>query len=61
MKKLNEHIHLRVDQGFASKFKRAASKYGNPSVVHRDLLTAFIEGRISIRPDPNKPKLEDLT
>lgn len=60
MKKLTEHLHLRVDQGFAARFKRAASKYGNPSTVHRELLIAFIDGRVTIRPDPNKRKLEDL-
>ena len=53
-------MHLRVDPGFSRKFKNVAGKYGNPSVVHRDLLTAFVEGRVTIRRDPSKPKLEDL-
>lgn len=60
MKKLNSHIHLRVDEAFAKQFKKAAGAYGNPSDVHRELLEAFVSKRITIRPDPNKPKLEDL-
>lgn len=59
-KKLSEHIHLRVDQGFAQKFKRVASRYGNPSSIHRELLLAFIEGRVTVKPDPNKPTLENI-
>jgi len=60
MKKLNEHIHLRVTPGFTKQWKKAASRYGAPSTVHRELLVAFVEGRVKITGDPNKPKLEDL-
>jgi len=60
MKNLNEHIHLRVSPGFTKQWKKAASRYGTPSTVHRDLLTAFVEGRVKITADPTKPKLEDL-
>lgn len=59
-KALSEHLHLRVNPGFKAKWKRHASRFGEPSTVHRQLLEAFIDGRVKIRPDPNKPKLEDL-
>lgn len=55
---LNDHIYLRVPKALKAKFKKTCSQYGSPSAVHRQLIEAFTEGRVTIRPDPNKPKLE---
>ena len=56
---LTEMIYLRVDPGFPKRFKKAASKYGNPSAVHREILTAFIEGRMILDP-PRHSQMEKL-
>lgn len=41
------------------KFQQAARKFGDPSDVLRDLMQAFADGRVSVKPDPNKPTLEN--
>lgn len=55
---LNEHIYLRVPSALKTKFKKACSQYGAPAAVHRQLIEAFVDGRVTIRPDPTKPRLE---
>ena len=56
---LTEMIYLRVNPGFPKRFKKVASKYGNPAAVHREILTAFIEGRVTLQP-PRNPQMENL-
>ena len=56
---LTEMIYLRVNPGFPKRFKKVAGKYGEPAAVHREILTAFIEGRITLQP-PRHPQLEKL-
>ena len=57
--RLSEILYLRVNKGFSKQFKREAGRYGHPADVHREILTAFIEGRVVLKP-PSNPKLENL-
>ena len=54
--RLTEMLYLRVNPGFPKRFKKVANKYGNPADVHREILTAFIEGRVTFTPPPNPQK-----
>ena len=55
---LTEMIYLRVNPGFPKRFKKACGEY-NPAAVHREILTAFIEGRMTLEP-PRNPQMENL-
>lgn len=45
---MNDKITLRVSKKMRKQFERKAEEYGRPSVVHRELLQAFIEDRLII-------------
>ena len=54
-KKLTSYISIRANPSLRNKFIQKAKKYGVPSEVHRELLIAFIEDRLTIsRPVNNK-------
>lgn len=59
-KKLTETLFCRVPKGFKRRFHNKASQFGTPSEIHREILAAFLEDRLSISPDPNKPTKENL-
>jgi hypothetical protein len=58
--KLTDVIYLRVPKGFKKTFRNNAGRFGDPADVHRELLEAFVDGRVTIVPDPNKPQKENL-
>lgn len=43
-------FHLRVTPGLKQHLTEEASRYGEPSEVIRAVLTAFVEGRVTIIP-----------
>lgn len=49
-----EAIYLRVTPTLKQHFTETASRYGTPSDVLRELILAFVEGRITITPPPNQ-------
>lgn len=58
MANLNSIIHLRVPQQLKSDFEDKASKYGAIADVHRELIQAFTDGRMTIDPNENQPMKE---
>lgn len=48
MAKYTTHITVRVSPSMRKGFLNKAKTYGDPSAVHRDLLLAFIDGRVTI-------------
>ena len=57
---LSDILFVRVSSAFAAEFKRRAEEYGSISHVHRELIEAFVEKRLSIKPNPSKPSMEKL-
>jgi len=50
-KKNSGYIAVRVTPALKDLFLKKASKYGDRSEVHRELLEAFVQDRLSIRPN----------
>ena len=48
-------VYLRVTPDVKRELFRVASRYGEPSDVIREILVAFIEGRVTVSP-PSNPK-----
>ena len=48
-------IYLRVRADTKKQFLETANRYGAPSEILRELIIAFIEGRVTIAP-PANPK-----
>lgn len=60
------NLNARVTKNEKTSFIEKASRYGNPSEVLRELVNAFIEDRLEIKPpSPSKkellyvPRIED--
>lgn len=51
---------IRCSPALRGKFYRSAKRIGNPSDVMRDLMQAFVDGRVTVAPDPKKVTLENL-
>lgn len=58
--KLTDVLYLRVRKGLKKAFQNKAQRFGDSADVHRELLEAFVDGRVTISPDPNKPQKENL-
>ncbi len=58
-KKLSSLLTTRVTAATKKAFTKKASKYGDPSKIHRELIMAFIDDRMIIHPPPNHPLYED--
>jgi len=56
---LNSTIAIRATRKLRDQFMKKAAKFGRPADVHRDILQAFVDGRLIIEPDPKKPTLEN--
>lgn len=56
-KKLNFFLTFRVSAKVHTAFHRKAEKYGRPSDVLRELIEAFLDDRLVIKPDPKKESL----
>jgi len=48
-------LHFRLTPQDRTLFSVKAQAYGGPSFVLRELISAFIEGRIVIKPPCNQP------
>lgn len=53
-------LSLRVSEALRRKFNAKAQRFGKTADVHRELLEAFVEDRLTIHPNPNRPTLENL-
>lgn len=50
MSKLTTSLTVRIAKSLRQKFRAKAKKYGDPSEVHRELIEAFVDGRLKIEP-----------
>jgi hypothetical protein len=51
--KLDSVLFIRVTEKLKEDFKKKSEKHGGVNHVHRELIKAFVEGRVTIAP----PKL----
>jgi hypothetical protein len=60
-KRTNNHtIQARIATELRDEFFKKAEEFGGGSLVMRELVTAFVEDRITIRPSEVKSKLYEL-
>jgi hypothetical protein len=57
VKSLNSFITVRVSGKVRTAFHRKAERFGKPSDVMRELIEAFLDDRLVIKPDPKKESL----
>ena len=50
-------LTVRISQDNAAAFRRRAKEFGGTSEVVRAMVEAFIDDRITIKPDPNRKSL----
>lgn len=60
LKNLTAFLTIRVTAKFKNRFHRKAKQYGKPSEVHRELVEAFVDDRVTIEANPKKPSLEKM-
>ena len=48
--RMSSTISTRISAEMKKKFNNKAKKYGDPSYVHRELIHAFVEDRLTIEP-----------
>ena len=56
-KTLNCYMTLRVTQRVRTAFHRKAERFGKSSDVMRELIEAFLDDRLVIKPNPRKESL----
>ena len=56
-KKFAAFLSVRVNRATADAFRAKAKEYGGTSQVIRELAEAFVDDRITIKPDPNRKSL----
>ena len=56
-KKFAAFLTVRVNRDTADAFRAKAKEYGGTSQVIRELAEAFVDDRITIKPDPNRKSL----
>ena len=54
---LNKFVATRVTDKVHKKFHVKSKRYGKPSDVLREMIEAFVEGRLVIQPNPTKESL----
>jgi hypothetical protein len=54
---LGKYLTVRVTDERKTEFHKKAKRYGKPSDVLREIVEAFIDGRLVIKPDPKKESL----
>ena len=54
---LGKFITVRVTPKFHTQFQRKVRAFGPPSAMLREILEAFVEGRLVIQPSPTKRNL----
>lgn len=50
----SEALYLRVTPDTKQRFVEKASRYGTPSDVLRELIMAFVEGRVTLHPPTDR-------
>jgi len=58
MPKLNNYLATRVSTEIKDAFIKKASKYDDPATVHRELINAFVEDRLTMTPPKDHPLFE---
>jgi hypothetical protein len=53
-------MSVRVTDKTRTKFHEKARKIGTPSEVHREIVEAFVDDRLTIQPPVNRNPLEKL-
>lgn len=56
-KQKSKYVVIRVTPGTHKAFHRKADLYGNVSDVLRELIEAFLDDRLVIKPNPKKESL----
>jgi hypothetical protein len=51
--RLTTILSTRVTAKVRKKFLRKAKRFGDPSYVHRELINAFVEDRVTMEPPDN--------
>lgn len=51
-------LTVRVPGKLKRRFLTKCREYGTPSVIYRELLEAFVDGRLRVNPETNRPMLE---
>lgn len=58
---LNRHMTIRLNESDHKSFHEKARPYGGATHVLRELIEAFIEDRLTVKPNPNKKVLYHVT
>lgn len=58
--KLNSHIFVRVTSDTKEAFNDKANRFSDPSDVLRELISAFIEDRLTIKPPEGKEDIYNV-
>ena len=53
-------LTVRIDKDTADAFRTKAKEFGGTSEVLREVVTAFNDSRLTVRPDPNRKSLFNL-
>lgn len=53
-------LNVRVTEKIRSQFHAKARKYSTPSTVLRELITAFVQDRVTVQPPVNHITKKDL-
>jgi len=53
-------LTVRIDKHTADAFRTKAKEFGGTSEVMREIVTAFNDNRLTVRPDPNRKSLFNL-
>ena len=56
-KNFTAFLTVRINKETADAFRKRAKEYGGTSQVIRELAEAFVDDRITIKPDPNRKSL----
>jgi hypothetical protein len=54
---LDTYLNLRINKRRREAFHVKASRYGKPSDILRELIEAFLDDRLVIKPNPRKENL----
>lgn len=57
---LGKFITVRVTPKFHTQFQRKVKVFGPPSTILREILSAFIEDRLVVKPNPTKRNLHHV-
>ncbi len=59
-KNLTAFLTIRITNEMRDAFVEKSRLFGRPSEVHRELVEAFVDDRITIKANPKKPTMEKL-